>query len=78
MNRKMSLMALAALLGFADPLSQATGFGMRRPPKRRHWNTPHQGAREMARRRGGADWVAARNESRELRGLPPLEWSAQA
>lgn len=37
-------------------------------------HTPHQGAREMARRRGGADWLAARNDSRELRGLPPLEW----
>lgn len=36
-------------------------------------HTPHQGAHEMARRRGGKDWLDARNVSRARRGLPALE-----
>lgn len=38
--------------------------------------TPHQGAHEMARRRGGQDWLDARNLSRARRGLPVLHQHA--
>lgn len=41
-----------------------------RPPK---YHRPHQGARECARRRGGADWAQFRAADRVRRGLP-VSW----
>lgn len=37
---------------------------------------PHQGAREMARRRGGQDWNEAKAADRIRRGLP-VSWPYQ-
>jgi len=44
---------------------------------RRGWSrwTPHQGARECARRRGGIDWRLERDFDRERRGLPAIHFS---
>lgn len=58
---------------FALPGSMMDAFDfVPRMPRRRRWHQPHQGAHEMARRRGGKDWLDARNVSRARRGLPAL------
>lgn len=53
---------------------------MPRNPFKRRWSsnrfTPHQGAREMARRRGGRDWQMHRDGERAARGLPPMHAGA--
>ena len=72
--KKLSIATLIALgFGLAGNLPRELGLSPPRPPKPRRWSKPHQGAREMARRRGGADWLRFRNAERANRGLPALE-----
>jgi hypothetical protein len=82
-RRSLSRIAIAALSAAVGALTYTPNFisdgkaprGWRNPLKilfSANRFTPHQGARECARRRGGADWLAIRNADRASRGLAPL------
>ena len=76
-NRALSLLiAAAGSLGLSQHQVQNSRAprGWRNPFKAvtSSGGTPHQGARECARRRGGADWDAYRDAVRHERGLPFL------
>lgn len=84
-NRRPSLarLALSALIGAVGMLGQ-TEHEIRHSDRPRGWRnpfrsitsanqfSPHQGAREMARRRGGRDWQSFKTMNRMQRGLPAL------
>lgn len=78
----LARLALAALIGALGSLGQSE-HDIRNSVRPRGWRnplrgifasnkfTPHQGPREMARRRGGRDWLTFKMADRETRGLPP-------